>query len=125
MAYTDEDGHATIEFDDNLGIYPDMELFVTGCDAWPQMIALYLAGNEENTLRNVAVYPNPNNGQFSINLPEEDCEIVVFNSLGQQVYQQSNAKGKTALNLEGLNDGIYFVNVKSASVVSTIKFVKE
>ena len=125
VAYTDEDGHATIEFDDNLGIYPDMELFVTGCDAWPQMIALYLAGNEENTLRNVAVYPNPNNGQFSINLPEEDCEIVVFNSLGQQVYQQSNAKGKTALNLEGLNDGIYFVNVKSASVVSTIKFIKE
>ena len=125
VAYTDEDGHATIEFDDNLGIYPDMELFVTGCDAWPQMIALYLAGNEENSLRNVAVYPNPNNGQFSINLPEEDCEIVVFNSLGQQVYQQSNAKGKTALNLEGLNDGIYFVNVKSASVVSTIKFIKE
>ena len=89
------------------------------------MIALYLASNEENTLHNVAIYPNPNKGKFSISLLDEDCEIVIYNSLGQQVYQQSNAKGKTALNLEGLNDGIYFVNVKSASVVSTIKFIKE
>jgi hypothetical protein len=58
-------------------------------------------------------------------LPEEECEIVVFNSLGQQVYQQSNAKGMTTLKLEGLNSGMYFVTVKSANVVSTIKFVKE
>jgi hypothetical protein len=29
------------------------------------------------------------------------------------------------LNLEGLNNGVYFVTVKSASAVSTVKFVKE
>ena len=125
VAYTDEDGHATIEFDDNLGIYPDMELFVTGCDAWPQMIALYLAGNEENSLRNVAVYPNPNNGQFSINLPEEDCEITIVNSLGQVVYRQSQAKGMTHLNLESLNSGMYFITVKSEKAIGALKFVKE
>ena len=125
VAYTNENGMATIELDDNLGHYPEMKLIVTGCDAWPQTITLSLEGTDENTMRDVALYPNPNKGQFSINLPEEECEIVVFNAMGQQVYQQSNAKNMTTLNLEGLNNGMYFVTVKSATAVSTLKFVKE
>ena len=80
---------------------------------------------QEILTNGVAIYPNPNHGQFNINLPEEDCEIVVFNSLGQQVFNQSQAKGMTTLNLEGLNDGVYLVTVKSESAVSTLKFVKE
>ena len=79
---------------------------------------------QEVVMNGVALYPNPNHGQFSINLHEEDFEIVVFNSVGQQVYSQQ-AKGMTVLNLEGLNSGVYFVTVKSASAVSTLKFVKE
>ena len=73
----------------------------------------------------ISLYPNPNQGQFSIKLPEEDCEIIVFNSVGQQVYRQNNAKGMTSLNLEGLNNGMYFITVKSVSAVRTMKFVKE
>ncbi len=80
---------------------------------------------QETVMNGVAIYPNPNHGQFSINLPEEECEIVVFNAMGQQVYQQNNVKGMTTLNLEGLNNGMYFVTVKSASAINTLKFVKE
>lgn len=79
---------------------------------------------QETVMNGVTIYPNPNHGQFNINLPEEDCDIVVFNSVGQQVYSQQ-AKGMATLNLEGLNNGVYFVTVKSASAVSTVKFVKE
>ena len=79
---------------------------------------------QETVMNGLALYPNPNKGRFSINLPEEDCVIVVFNSLGQQVYSRQ-AKGETTLNLEALNSGMYFVTVKSASGVSTLKFVKE
>ena len=84
-----------------------------------------IMATKETVTNGIVLYPNPNKGQFSLSLPEEDCEIVVFNSLGQQVYQQSNAKGMTTLNLEGLNSGMYFVTVKSEKVVSTLKFVKE
>ena len=79
---------------------------------------------QETVMNGLCIYPNPNNGQFSINLPEEDSEITIFNSLGQQVYSQQ-AKGMTTLNLEGLDSGMYFVTVKSEKAVSTLKFVKE
>ena len=80
---------------------------------------------QEIVMNGISIYPNPNHGQFSINLPEEDCEVLVFNAMGQQVYQQSHAQGMTTLNLESLNNGMYYVTVRSASAVSTLKFVKE
>ena len=82
-------------------------------------------GLDENNMNSLSVYPNPNHGLFSLNLSEEDCDIVVTNALGQQVYQQNKAKGLTTLNIDGMSDGVYFVTVKSASLVSTMKFVKE
>jgi hypothetical protein len=79
---------------------------------------------QEIVTNGLTLYPNPSKGQFCINLPEEVCDIVIFNSLGQQVFSQQ-AKGLTTLNLEGLDSGMYFVKVKSADDVSTLKFVKE
>ena len=80
---------------------------------------------QEILMNGINIYPNPNHGQFNINLPEEDCEIVVFNAMGQQVYQQSHVQGMTTLNLERLNNGVYFVTVKSTGAVCTLKFVKK
>ena len=124
VAYTDENGVATIEIDGNLASYAHMQLVVTGCNAWPQRITLDLVSTDENTMGDVALYPNPNKGQFSLSLPKEDCEIAVFNSLGQEVHR-CTANGITNINLEHLTSGVYFVNVKATSVVKTMKFVKE
>ena len=83
-----------------------------------------LEATNENTMSNVTLYPNPNKGQFTLSLPEEDCDITICNSLGQVVHH-TTAKGLTTLSLDNLSDGVYFVNVKSESVVRTLKFVRE
>ena len=80
---------------------------------------------EEKTDKAIAIYPNPNQGNFNIDLPNEDCNITVCNSLGQVVYRQSKANGLTTLNLTDLDKGMYFVSIQSASVSTTIKFIKE
>ena len=124
VAYTDENGMATIEISDNLMAYAHMQLIVTGCDAWPQTITMELVSTNENAMSNVNLYPNPNKGQFTLSLPEEDCDITICNSLGQVVHQ-SQAHGMTALNLESLSQGMYFVTVKSEKAVGSMKFVRE
>lgn len=83
-----------------------------------------ITSTEEVTSTVPSIYPNPNNGSFSIELPEEECDITVFNSLGQ-VMHQSKGNGLTTLNLNGLAKGLYFVIVKSDSGTTTQKFIKE
>ena len=78
----------------------------------------------ETTVNAPTVYPNPNNGCFSISLPEEDCDVTVFNSLGQ-VMHHCQGNGTTTMDLSHLSQGVYFVTIKSATHASTINFVKE
>ena len=124
VAYTDENGNANIVFDEPIELAVGMTLIVTGCDAWPQTINFDITAAEENAMVDVHIHPNPNKGQFTINLPEANCDIVVVNSLGQTVHHTA-ASGLTTLNVENLSEGIYFVTVKSESGVKTMKFIKE
>jgi hypothetical protein len=72
----------------------------------------------------VTLYPNPNIGSFTLSLPEEECDITVFNSLGQ-VMHHSQGNGLTTLNLNELGNGVYFVTIKSANFTTPQKFIKE
>lgn len=71
------------------------------------------------------IYPNPNHGQFQIDLPEEACTLTVYNSLGQVVYQAENVQGNTTIDLQQLENGLYFLNVQSGSYSNSQKFIKQ
>ncbi len=55
------------------------------------------------------VYPNPNQGSFTITTQGE-FQYVIFNSLGQQV-MSGKGNGKTQIDAQGLNQGVYFLHL--------------
>jgi predicted extracellular nuclease len=76
------------------------------------------------------VYPNPSNGQFSIEIDSEvdnTYRVAVFNTVGKMVYQKEfeSHSVKQTINLTDQNDGIYFLKVTGKNAEKVIKLIKE
>lgn len=72
-------------------------------------------GVEENLESLVNIYPNPNNGQFSVELMSGvygEVTVKVINTLGATVSQQSvNGTQVLEVNLKGAASGVYLVEI--------------
>ena len=84
--------------------------------------------NEPLSLSSFGIYPNPNNGTFTITLPNSNetiCEIKILNTLGEEVWSYSKTdksiKQVTA-DLSSEASGIYFAHftLGSQTVVGKI-----
>jgi hypothetical protein len=81
----------------------------------------------------VSVFPNPvsTNATLLIHLEEiSDLMIGVYNVLGEKVMdlgERTFPQGKQQLeiNMDALESGLYFINIRSDSISDTIKVVKQ
>ncbi len=74
---------------------------------------------EGNTIR---LYPNPNTGEFMLDLGNQKAnEIRILNSMGQEIFIVQNVNSQY-FNME-LNPGIYFVQIQTEKDNRTIKFM--
>ena len=78
----------------------------------------------------IEVFPNPSNGDFSIDLASgkvTKVNITVVNSLGVTVYTAKNVTFRNTLHknihLTGLPKGVYHVNVSGDGVATSVKLV--
>jgi hypothetical protein len=71
------------------------------------------------------VYPNPNNGQFTIAGGSTDFTIEIHNAVGQLLLSQQAVQERTELNLQQQPSGIYHVSVIANKEVSRFKLVKQ
>jgi hypothetical protein len=73
------------------------------------------------------IYPNPTNGEFSIDLGENysSVNITIYNLNGQEV-QKTSFKNTHILNLKFEEpSGVYFLNIETAKSTTVIRLVKE
>jgi hypothetical protein len=76
------------------------------------------------------LYPNPNDGRFSINftspLVAENYTITIFNLIGRTVYREELSKDNNVrqFDLSHLNPGIYIVTITTNEILLTQKFIK-
>ena len=76
----------------------------------------------------ISVYPNPNNGNFSLDLKQIDAKDVSINSVdGKIVYFQvldrKAGGGDLQFDLNGLASGVYFIRVRARNQVYESKFI--
>ena len=74
-------------------------------------------GIADNTRVNIAIFPNPNKGLFTIDLGSEmkgDVTIQVYNLLGSIVYNETKENKNIAYNLDlqHVEKGIYYLSIK-------------
>lgn len=76
---------------------------------------------EENIFKDISIYPNPTNGIINIQSKEIISSVVFYNQLGQLILEESNVEGINRVNIEKLNEGIYFVKLKTFNAEVIIK----
>ncbi len=90
-----------------------------------------LANESFTGLDNFTIYPNPNNGNFTINFTSQssnDIEILVHDIRGRQVYNKtfnSNTVFNQNIQLNNVGSGIYIVTVKDGDRKENKKIVIE
>ena len=72
------------------------------------------------------LYPNPNQGQFTLRVPRDiNGEILIFNQLGQVVFEKlfSPQAERVPLNLIGVKKGVYNLVISDGDSKKIMKFV--
>ena len=83
-------------------------------------------GNEE-----LRIIPNPNNGVFDVEILNsefriKDEELRIVNVLGQEVKKEKLLSKKQKISLEGIESGIYYLQIVSkGTTVGVKKIIKQ
>jgi len=92
--------------------------------SWPESI------NEKTNFVNVQIYPNPNNGDFTLKLnPVKSivADLKVTNTNGTVLYTENglNIVGKMQkhLKLGSLSPGVYYLNIQNSESKTVQKFI--
>ncbi len=94
-------------------------------------LSLYFQGKTSGTLtavdnivesnNEISMYPNPTNGPFTIELPNDNADITVTDMLGQEILKKHANLEKTDLHLD--KNGVYIVYVKTKQGVTAQKLI--
>ncbi|MGB0916077.1 MAG: T9SS type A sorting domain-containing protein, partial [Flavobacteriales bacterium] len=91
---------------------------------------LVISGIEEGVISDrydLNLYPNPNNGTFTVEphiAMNGTVEMAVYNILGKRVWSsRSNDLIKETIDLSGLTNGIYLMDMRSEDKMATTRFI--
>jgi len=71
----------------------------------------------------VSVYPNPCNGFVFVYADE--CDLSLYNSLGQLLHQQNRIQNTSKLDMSAYPEGVYFIHLQNNQTRKSIKIIKQ
>ncbi len=79
----------------------------------------------QNQISGLSVYPNPNNGEFTVELNNGLNKLIeVSDVTGRVIVTTQSLDNKTVVNLKEIAHGIYYVKIQSDNSVEVIKVIK-
>ena len=84
-------------------------------------------GVNKYKLQGLKVYPNPTQGELTINIPNGNLPdgYTIYNNVGQVVGNAKiNAEANLTINTGNYSNGVYFIKVSKGSESTTLKFIK-
>lgn len=82
--------------------------------------------SQTNALITIAIFPNPTNGEFTVELNNGlNKTFEMYDLTGRIVLKASSEKDKTILNINALANGIYYLKVQSNNAFEVFKIVKQ
>lgn len=98
-------------------------------------ITVKVAGTGVNgveVVNNLALYPNPNNGQFVLqgyNVSKDKVQISIINAIGQMVYAEDKifemGEIRHKINAGNMAKGVYMLRINAAHGHNSLRFVVE
>jgi hypothetical protein len=76
-------------------------------------------------LPTLMIYPNPASDFIVVSGIENNSVVKVFNVTGQQLYVRRADQNQLSIDLNGLNQGLYILQVESEGQVINSKFIKK
>ena len=95
------------------------ELYIVSINGGIYKIIDAALSQNELTLNNIIIYPNPFDEFININL-QETADIKIYDSFGKKIIQIDDFKG-TQVDLRNLIRGIYFIKVDGYQIKKIIK----
>ena len=84
----------------------------------------YPTGIENAQIAGLSIFPNPNNGHFQINLPNNmDTYIQISDVTGKTVWAKQTTQNQIAIDLTNIEKGIYFVRIQNDELTTIRKIV--
>lgn len=73
----------------------------------------------------IVITPNPSNGKFSIDLPENSNfnNLIIFDAAGRKIHAQEIVKNKMNINIENAKNGVYFMEFSGSKRTFNKKIV--
>jgi hypothetical protein len=101
----------------------------TGCNSQSEVAAACISGFEEaiNPGNSINIYPDPNNGKFTISSTSEINSIEIYNMQGVRIYSdlQLNQQSSVEIDVSDCAKGIYFIRFSEGPNNYTSKIINQ
>ncbi len=107
---TSDNGYVMSGYTNSIGA-GDFDMFLLKTDSLGNYTINTGINENPNSILKLDIYPNPNNGIFSIQLPFKISKIEIINLVGETIYLEVVNNNKAKIDLRKEAKGIYFYQI--------------